>query len=326
MAEEILSTRLADFANEVIAEVLGSVPLGEDIHVSPLVSEILYRRNEPDRWAAICEIALRFSEIPFERRIALEIELVNGIRRMPGRWDIERARRVLEQASGAIKGLSVANPHKARLGGLALYHGGLVEHAGGNFLEAAFCHQLTAALPGASSFSQAIANFMAVNELVNHALVETGVPSEELLGQFADRDREFQSVLDMTTGEGRRWNINRLCFRQRVAWLCGQQMSAEDIDEIFRGRREFGSSFDHCLALLDGALRVVKHLIPGDLGDALNNMDLDWKSEAWLVVAEYDQYDRDRARRNLLDLESKGHGGHVARAIARRMLEGPEAR
>jgi len=317
MAQATLLATLANLADERIATALALAPLEEDIHTSPLLGEILYQRNDPERWVRICEIPLKFKDLELERRISFGLEKVNGIRRMPGRWDIERVRRILESASSLIKNLPNANPRKPRLAGLALYHGGIVEHAGGNFLQAALCHQLSAAFPGASSLSQAIANFMAVNELVNHALAETGAPSEELLGQFADRDREIQSVLDMNTAEGRRWNINRLCFRQRVAWLCGQQMSQKDINEIFSSRGEFGSSFDHCLAVIDSALRI-KHQRFLNLGDALNSMDLDWKSEAWLLVAECD---RARALCNLLDLESKGHGGHVARAIARRMLE-----
>jgi len=326
MPERTLSVELTDCPDEFIAGILSELPLEVDIHTSPLAGEILYTRNEPARWARICEMSLRDFDPPLERRIALGLEVVNGIRRIPGRWDIERARMMLESLSLLIGSLPELNPFKMRLGGLALYHAGIVEHVGGDFLKAALCHQLSATLPGVSPRSQAIANFMAANERINDALVNPGAPSAELATQFADCDRELQNILDMETTEGRRWYVNLLCFRQRAAWLSERPLIEADIIEIFRSKGEFGNSFDHCFAVLNGAFEYRRNR-GFSLDVALApHVDLDWKSEALLVRAQYEQARGNvlisiNTLRGILAMEAEGHGGHVARAIARRMLE-----
>lgn len=336
MAQTILSANSANFPDETIAQMLGSAPMEMefDIHTSALVGEILYARDEPTRWVTICEMALESFDTPVERRIALELELVNGIRRVSGRWDIERARRVLEQLSLSLQGLSEANPYRARLGVLALYHGGIVEHAGGNFPQSALCHELASVLPGVSPLARAISGFMGANEHINDALVKTGAPTADQLQRFADRDRELERILDLNAAEGRRWNINRLCFRQRVAWLTGSGMLWGDLGKIWSSCQEFGSSFDASFHVLQGAYQggsIGPESVRSLLILAAGQGESDWRSEAMLVVAQSyhargELVSAVETLRKILAMESQGHGGHVAHAIARRMLQGGDGK
>lgn len=334
MAQVILPAELATQPNSIVADFLASAPLEVDISTCALAGEILYRRNEPARWVEICEMSLKTFNPPFERRIALDLEVANGLRRMPGRWDIGRAREILEEASVLIRILPQEHSMKGRLQELEFYHGALVEHAAGNFAEEALLHDFAHALSGANTLGRAIAGFMAANARINSELMDARMPNKVLLGRFADRDRELQRVLDMDTAEGRRWNVNRLCFRLRVAWLTGSGMLWGDLGKIWSSCQEFGSAFDGPLHVLQAAFQrgsVGSESVQDLIAFASRQGDLDWRSEALLVVAQYHQVRGEllltiQTLRSILALETEGHGGCVARAIARTMLQGPEAK
>jgi len=81
-SQEVLGAELAQQSNEEIAKALVNAPPRTDIARSGVQNQIINTDNDPQRWADICNLALKTSQSSTERKIFLKLERINGIRRV----------------------------------------------------------------------------------------------------------------------------------------------------------------------------------------------------------------------------------------------------
>lgn len=347
MSEEIqtpLPATLAGFSDKEIVEKLLGLPPETEIALSPLAEYIVYTENggNPRRWATISESVLTLlsekiklpPEEYYERTVTFALEQVNGLRRTPD-WNPT----ALDALLGMVKSdLSNIPPgeRRTRLKGLYCYHGAMMYHASGDYGKAAECHEAASTLPG-KRFDVELAKYMAVYERLNEALVhwDSNLISirmdalEQAGAQFRNAFNHPPTPLEVQWNANVKihlWRADFLSMRGTFEHFPNQPLIHEIAEEL---PKNLFPAFADALAVLTAVERAqmykpkLAYLLAFQVGK--NPLaDPDWRSEALLLCGLLEQHedcDRAEARKiyqSVIDL--KGHGGHVARAIAKRIL------
>lgn len=335
---EILPASLAERSDEEIARALVDAPVNTDLARCAVASRIICTDNNPARWAAVCNLArtmLQADGLTDERRerdATLAVEEANGTRRKPaGTWDIAAVEELLAVAETQIRMLP-RGERRIRLEELRLYHSGQAALLVGQFGRVAEYYSAAVAI-SATPFSVGLNEYLAAYYRLDQALVdgEEGTIQTRYEAFYAESEA-FVDILDKSVEAELRWYGNVLCHRRRADRLCGnaERMDATDsLDDICALQPR--AAFDDAVMLLgavylsrqgrrpilDFAYRALLRLAhdPG--------AEIEWRSLAHLFTAEIEEArgERETARvtfNALVNLE--GHGGYVARAVARRKL------
>lgn len=349
MSQSTLPAEIASLSSEAVVLALINAPPNTNIAESDLARKIIYTDNDPERWALICTEALRKMSYSRntgnERYATLKIEEINGMRRCP-KWNATLMKQLLINAEAAINCLlDVDDERKILLQGLHFYHGGLIYHALGDFAKAAECHETAAQLPGTSPLSIAIAKYCAAFERVCEFLaqkiyidlVERALDGELAWSKFNIAANMLLRILDLQTQQGRQWEGNIAGHKIRLGWLLENQIGLNTnlkvklnrLTIIERLPKELKPAFDDGLGLCYAISSLLwdnlrqAYWIANRLGNDPRT-EIDQRCEALLLAAHIKELLREseEAKEILEKLISlKGHGGHVARVIARRKLE-----
>lgn len=354
--EELFPEEFASKPDEEIAVLLATAPVGTEIHNSGMHKKIIY---EPVGGPARIE---RIGVMAFDRLIALNahpeqletcaLMIEGGVRRMPGLWDTERARDLLNYAKDAEKTNwgNELEARKKRLVGLRFYEGGMVYHEGGYFEDARKMH-LEAADMAASPAERANSLYMAAYEDLNLIIADErfGRNPEDLTdGVRALRlagERVIVESFEAKNPNASRWRGNVLCHVGRgfIFGILNQALTKNlrnvakmlaDIPDIVEELKGINDPKDK--AAVEDGLRWCQAgfaILWGNTQDfsacvesilASKGAAADWRAEALLLKAYQAKHllrpNFRQLLREVADFGKTSHGGHVAQAIARRLL------
>lgn len=329
---------MADRPDEEIVRALTDAPEGTNLAESPLGRRILYEEDHPSRWAFLCHQARQLLERqglgiePSRRHAELAVEEANGMRRMPvGTWSLDRVEELLRIAEAENERLPAGDPIRLDLENRRLYHGGQAAIAAGDFGKAAEYYRAAAAI-AATPFSQGLNTYFVAYCQLQDALARG---DEEITRAryyaFSGESEQFITALNRSDEMELRWLGNVRCHQRMFDWLCGDETRIANILSLVEvGELEPRAAFRDALELL-GAIylsrqgRLLSVLACREAQSLAHNQGtaLEWRALAFLFLAEMEggggEQGRARATLNKL-INLDGHGGHVARAIARRRL------
>lgn len=335
MTQEMLTAELANRTDEEIAQAIASAPEGELAGSSELKVKICIINNHHLRWKRICEHALRLRPSRTQKA-SLLLEVVYATRCLPGAWDPEQVLDTLTALRQVYLPALEEGESKGFLWRLFWFVHGSVHEYLGDFVSAKRAYEQVSRLQGALPTEKAFAHVLAANAIVNLELLSKRAVAPETLQHFAEADVQLCKKVNMESFGGRFYYVRLLCLRQRIAWLTKTKLRhfayrrRRDLEDIKHFAKEFGKEFSARMSVLQGAFLLEQ----GGHGfsfvaDVASDKDvfITWRSEALLVIAAQCLKRKDRegtrdALQQILALEHTGHGGHVARAIARRILKG----
>lgn len=329
---------MADQSDNEIAQALTYALEGMNLAESPLGRRIIYEDDNPSRWAALCRRARILLEAqglgiePSRRQADLAIEEANGMRRMPvGTWNIDHVEELLTLAEAHIMALPPDDPERLRLENLRLYNGGQAAIATGRFGDAAGYYAQAVAI-AATPFSRGLNAYFVTYCELQDALV--GGDEEVIRARyyaFSGESEQFITVLDRSNETELRWLGNVWCHQRMFDWLCGDEARMANILSLVEvGELEPRAAFYDALELLGAVYlsRQGRHLSQLAYREAQKLAynpvaAIEWRALTFLFLAEMEEGggEQDRARATLdMLINLEGHGGYVARALARRKL------
>ncbi|MDO8265163.1 MAG: hypothetical protein Q7T34_02220 [Candidatus Parcubacteria bacterium] len=353
--KEILNAELAKLSDDEIAKILAETPEETDISTNSLAREIIYNEKDPCRWAEICRTAGKNLETTKERRIALAIEEVNGLRRIPGIINIYRINIILIYIDGKLWSLPEGK-RKERLTELYFYNAGIVYSMIGDFKSAVITHEKEASM--ATSFGRLNAIYMASMCTFNQSIID-GKAIESSYEEFRKSCGAFIKILDKNNSTQARWIANIECNLRRADILVTAALDPlvkryvtlrETSDKVFaKLPEEVQKIFPEYVKLLKAWEEIISAHIwtfgedcqkksstmeklqhAEDLAcDVAGNEKnpVDWRCDA-LVITALAQLQHNKINKTKTTLKKlinlKGYGGYAPKAIAERLLKSLE--
>ncbi|MFA6304207.1 MAG: hypothetical protein WCV73_03765 [Patescibacteria group bacterium] len=182
----------------------------------PERQRVMYEQADYLGWANICFEAYKRAE-NLVLKIWLLLEFVNGYRRQPGIWSIERATQWLDEAHHLIVKLG-HHPQNKRLQSIWAYQRGMVYHLSGEFYQAADCHHLAVEI-ASDHVERTISEYMVAYENLNDAIFNNDQISQRSKNYEIVARRLLKAFKGNDSQNQLRWYANVLCHRAVFAWL-----------------------------------------------------------------------------------------------------------
>ena len=330
---------MSNFDVEKCAQALADIVPGTDSNNWPFRNEILFGSDspQPELWADICRRAIELNNQLYRSTLHqawLMIECINGIRRQNGKWGIDLAANMLNEAISLI--IEVTDKkQKERLFSLYLYHSAQVYHVTGEFGKAAGRHNL-AAKTQSDEFLKRQSLYNAVMEHLNRSLIEESDP-KSALQCYLDYVFSFGRLLEVLLNENNeqlRWKANIFCQMIFYCWLKEVEPLPEYISFLENLSPEIVPAVVDARQVVQ-AIRYITTHKKADLEKAIEVCQAEchesyWKGLTLFVLARAFLLLGNRKKalavyEQIILLGEKEHGQHLAISLAnqgKRELEG----
>ena len=286
-------------------------------------NQILYTKNNPVLWHLICLIAATLTT-NLVVTIWLFLEHINGWRRQAGKWDIAYAMEMMAHVRMKIELLEKEHPQFNRLLTLWYHHAGWIYASAGDFKKAAECHLKAwkLATETGDQPGKVLARYSYHHMCLNAKIVR----NENLADAYRDFEAAMAGVhrqFGQKTFEDIRWRANACYHEIFYGWLVEKKAPSPEALNFLKNLPEnLKPAF--CLDLI-WAIEAVKEypvkavVLAYDVYYTRETPRYSVNDRANALIVNYAALKASNACPDWLipvldEIQSQGHGGHLARA------------